>query len=188
MDPLKIIERFYRPGALAHRLLVSHSRKVAEMALATAAKNGIRTDENLNFLYEAAMLHDIGIFLTDAPGLGCFGDKPYICHGYLGRELLEKEGLPGHALVAERHVGVGLTAKDIAEQRLPLPERDMTPRSTEEIIICLADKFYSKGKDPLRKKTLEEAREQVRRYGQEKLAVFDEWLKLYNPPLAGPGL
>ena len=38
-----------------------------------------------DFLYEAAMLHDIGIFLTDAAGIHCFGDKLYICHGYLER-------------------------------------------------------------------------------------------------------
>ncbi len=59
------------------------------------------------------MLHDIGIFLTNAPHIGCYGDKPYICHGYLGREILDKEGLPGHAMVCERHVGAGLTVTDI---------------------------------------------------------------------------
>ena len=59
------------------------------------------------------MLHDIGIFLTHAPQIGCHGDKPYICHGYLGRELLEKEGFPRHAIVCETHVGVGLTIADI---------------------------------------------------------------------------
>ncbi|MDA8088413.1 MAG: HD domain-containing protein [Nitrospiraceae bacterium] len=181
MDPLEIIERFYRPGTLAHRLLVSHSRKVAEKAVETAARLKAGADEG--FLYEAAMLHDIGIFLTDAPGLGCFGDRPYICHGYLGRELLEKEGLARHALVAERHVGVGLTVKDIMEQKLPLPQRDMTPRSEAEIIICFADKFYSKGKDPEREKSVWEARLLVGRYGQDKLDIFDGWLKLFNPPV-----
>ena len=36
------------------------------------------------------MLHDIGIFQTDAPGIHCFGSQPYICHGRLGAELLRK--------------------------------------------------------------------------------------------------
>lgn len=175
-----IIEKFYAPGTTAYELLVRHAEKVAEKALQTAARAGIGADETLKFLCEAAMLHDIGIFLTDAPKLGCFGDKPYICHGYLGRELLEKEGLPRHALVAERHVGVGLAVKDIKAQGLPLPERDMTPRSMEEIIICYADKFYSKGKDPLREKTVEEARASIARYGRDKLRIFDEWLKLFS--------
>ncbi len=178
MAPLETIGKFYKPGTLAHRLLVSHSEKVAEKALRTAAGAGAGVEEE--FLYEAAMLHDIGMFLTDAPGLGCFGSQPYISHGFLGRQLLEKEGLPGHALVAERHVGVGLTVKDIKEQKLPLPERDMTPRSIAEIVICYADKFYSKGGDPLREKTAEEARRSIARYGREKLKIFDEWLLLFG--------
>jgi uncharacterized protein len=45
------------------------------------------------FIQEAALLHDIGIFLTNAPKIHCFGDYPYICHGYLGAEILRKEGL-----------------------------------------------------------------------------------------------
>ena len=177
MAPLEVIVKFYKPGSLAYRLLVSHSEKVAEKALRAAAGAGAGDKD---FIYEAAMLHDIGIFLTDAPALGCFGVKSYICHGFIGRELLEKEGLPAHALVAERHVGVGLTAEDIRKQGLPLPERDMTPRSIEEIIICYADKFYSKGKDPLREKTVEEARRSIARHGREKLKIFDEWLKLFG--------
>ena len=43
------------------------------------------------------------------------------------RELLEKEGLPQHALVCDRHTGVGITIEDIRAQELPIPERDMTP-------------------------------------------------------------
>ncbi len=184
MDALKTLEKFYEPGSLAHGLLVAHSEKIAEKALQTAArfteKSGVLADAD--FIREAAMLHDIGIFLTNAPKIGCFGDKPYICHGYLGREILEKEGLPRHALVAERHVGTGLTVNDIREKKLPIPERDMTPRSIEEIIVCFADKFYSKGKDPLREKPVEEVRASIGRYGEEKLRIFDGWLKMFNPP------
>ena len=188
MDPLKIIGKFYGPGSAAYGLLVAHSEKVAEKALLSAARlarkkekqkwKNIRPDEE--FIREAAMLHDIGVFLTDAPAIGCFGDEPYICHGYLGRQILEGEGLPMHGLVAERHVGVGLTADDIRRQGFPIPQRDMTPRSIEEIIICYADKFFSKGKDPLREKSVEEARRSISRYGEEKLAVFDGWLELFG--------
>ncbi|MDA8091496.1 MAG: HDIG domain-containing protein [Nitrospiraceae bacterium] len=182
MDPLKIIERFYKPGSLAHGLLIAHSEKVAEKALKSAqfAKNKTGAPADENFIREAAMLHDIGIFLTNAPKIGCFGDRPYICHGYLGREILEQEGLPRHALVAERHVGVGLTVDDIRSQGLPIPERDMSPRSIEEIIVCFADKFYSKGKDPLKEKSLEEVRASIRRHGEQKLRVFDEWLGMFE--------
>ncbi len=181
MDPLKLLEKYYPPGSLAHALLIAHSEKVTEKALQAAQavkRSGGAVDED--FIRQAAMLHDIGVFLTHAPKIGCFGVKPYICHGYLGRQLLEKEGLPRHALVAERHVGVGLTINDIRQQNIPVPERDMTPRSIEEVIICFADKFYSKGKDPLKEKSTEEVRASIRRYGEEKLRIFDEWLKMFD--------
>lgn len=90
------------------------------------------------------MLHDIGIFMTRAPSLGCFGRHPYLCHGFLGRELLDKLGFPDHALVAERHTGAGITVANIKGNGLPLPLRDMVPLTVEEIIICVADKFFSK--------------------------------------------
>lgn len=129
------------------------------------------------------MLHDIGIFLTNAPHIGCYGDKPYICHGYLGRELLEKEGLPGHAIVCERHVGAGLTVSDIETGKLPLPLRDMSPVTLEEKIICFADKFYSKVKDNTgNKKAILQIRKELGRYGQSKLQQFDEWLVFFKEP------
>ena len=66
---------------------------------------------------------------------------PYICHGYLGAELVRKEGFPKHALVCERHTGAGLSLQNIIQQDLPVPHREMTPVSLEEQIICFADKF-----------------------------------------------
>src|SRR5271157_432717 len=126
MDVICLIEKYYAPDSLAYYLLLHHSRLVMEKALQVAARLS-RPDLDLNFIEEAAMLHDIGIFLTDEPLLGCFGSHPYIAHGYLGRELLEKEGLPVHALVCERHVGTGLTCDDIAEGNLAVPMRSMIP-------------------------------------------------------------
>lgn len=92
------------------------------------------------------MLHDIGIFRTDTDGIHCFGTYPYICHGYLGSELVAAEGFPKHALVCERHTGAGLSLQSILEQNLPVPHREMVPLSLEEQIICFADKFFSKTK------------------------------------------
>ncbi len=50
------------------------------------------------FIEEAALLHDIGVCQVHAPGLGLHGRHPYIMHGVLGREILEREGYPLHAL------------------------------------------------------------------------------------------
>ena len=102
MNPLTLIDKFYpEENELKHILLV-HSRSVTDKALALAKKHP-ELDLDLNFIEEAAMLHDIGIFLTDAPDIQCFGTHPYICHGYLGADLVRKEGFPRHALVCERH-------------------------------------------------------------------------------------
>src|SRR5208282_3141034 len=93
MDVISLMKKYYPSGSQAYSLLVNHSRLVAEKALHVAARVP-SLGPNLSFIEEASMLHDIGIFLTNAPHIGCYGDKPYICHGYLGRELLEKDGLP----------------------------------------------------------------------------------------------
>ncbi len=144
MNPLQVIEKFYPPGSKTHTILINHSRQVAKKSL-EIARNLAHPDLDLDFIEQAALLHDIGIFLTTSPGIGCTGDAPYICHGYLGRQLLDKEGLdPAFGLVAERHTGAGIGLDTIIRHNLPLPRRDMVPITLEEKIICCADKFFSK--------------------------------------------
>jgi uncharacterized protein len=181
MDVISLLTKYYPPDSMAYSVLLQHSRHVAAKALEIARR--VRDLEpDLAFIGEAAMLHDIGIFLTKAPHIGCHGHKPYICHGYLGREILEKEGLPRHALVCERHVGIGLTVTDIMTGDLPLPHRSMTPVTLEEKIICFADKFYSKRKEnPVSKKTVLQIRKELSSYGESKVKQFDEWLVFFGP-------
>ena len=180
MDPLKIIEKYYSPDSRAYYFLTSHSEKVAEKALRIAHRVK-RLNPDIKFIEEAAMLHDIGIFLTDEPAIGCHGNTAYICHGYLGRELLEKEGFPEHALVCERHVGVGITARDIEANDLPVPKRDMIPVTIEEQIICFADKFFSKDEDfLLQEKPLDRVRKGIAKFGDEKLRKFDAWMEMFG--------
>ena len=173
MDPLRIINKYAVSGSLAHEVLLEHSAMVRDKAIAVAM--GLdHAEPDLSFISEAAMLHDIGIVLVHEPRLGCRGDLPYICHGYLGRRLLEDEGYPLHALVCERHIGTGLSIRDIEIQGLPLPKRDMQPVSLEEKIICYADKFFSKRLGQMQKeKSLPDVRKDMERYGVEKLRDFD---------------
>lgn len=175
LDTLDIISRYYLPGSKSHELLVMHSRHVAHKAVAIAAE---LTDHTIDaeFVEEAAMLHDIGIFLTNAPSLGCHGPHPYLRHGYLGRKLLQKEGLPRHALVCERHVGAGITRQDVLDHGLPLPARDMLPVTMEEKIICYADKFFSKnGGEASQEKSLGSVLNELSNHGGEQVSRFLEW-------------
>ena len=154
MNPLALIDKYYpEDNELKHILLV-HSRSVADKALEMARKHP-ELNLDLTFIEEAAMLHDIGIFMTDADGIFCFGKYPYICHGYLGSELVAREGYLRHALVCERHTGAGLSLKAIMER-----------------------KFYSKTKLD-KEKSVEKARKSIEKHGEEGLARFDAWCKLF---------
>ncbi len=180
MDPLKIIDKYYVRNSMAWTILVEHSKMVSGKSLEIAARVK-HMNPDTAFIEEAAMLHDIGIFMTNEPGIGCCGDKEYICHGYLGRERLKQDGLPRHALVCERHVGVGLSLDDIERQNLKVPKRDMLPLSLEEKIICYADKFYSKRIDRLHiERPMEEVRKGILKFGQDKLERFDGMSFLFN--------
>lgn len=177
MNPIEIINKYYPGESELKHILLTHSRSVADKALQIAGRHPeLALDKD--FLYEGAMLHDIGIFLTDAASICCFGDKPYICHGYLGADLMRAEGYPRHALVCERHTGAGLSLEQIVAQDLPVPHRDMLPVSLEEQLICFSDKFFSKTRLD-NEKTVEKARKSLEKYGEAGLQRFDRWCKMF---------
>ena len=177
MEPLRIIEKYYDVRSDAYRILVQHSRSVADKTLAIAASH---PEMNLDvaFIEEAAMLHDVGILYCDAPEIDCRGVYDYVCHGFLGAELLRKEGFPRHALVCERHTGTGISLKMILENNLPLPHRDFLPVSLEEQLICFADKFFSKSK-PDKEKRIVKIEKSLHKHGEEAVIRFNHWCKLF---------
>jgi uncharacterized protein len=180
INPAEVVGRFYAADSKSCRILLEHGRRVAAKALAAAARVA-HLQPDLEFIRSAAILHDIGIFLTDSPGLDCHGTEPYIRHGILGRDILDALGYPRHGLVCERHVGVGISAEDIRRFNLPLPERDMRPVNIEEEIICYADKFFSKnggGAPP--EKTVAEIVENLSRYGSGPAQRFMRWVDLFG--------
>lgn len=176
MNVIELINKYYTPGRQLD-ILLTHSRSVADKALQIAA-NHPELHLDKTFLEEAAMIHDIGIFLTNAHGIDCVGTEPYICHGYLGADLMRKEGYPRHALVCERHTGAGISVIDIEKSGLPLPHRDMLPVTLEEQLICFADKFFSKTHLD-REKSVEAARKSISKFGTEGLRRFDNWCDLF---------
>ena len=120
----------------AEQLLAQHSNgaawnkhcyAVANAAKAVGAILKSRRPIDLDFLYVAALLHDIGRCVTHDP----------IEHGVEGYKLLIKQGHDELAFVCASHVLFGL---DAAEAVLAgLPARDFEPRTIEERLVPLMD-------------------------------------------------
>ena len=166
MDYQSIIDKYYPSENELRRILLLHSRQVADRCLLIAKKHPeLRLDKE--FLEEAAMLHDIGIFRCNAPSIQCFGTEPYICHGC-------------HALVCERHTGTGLSREQIERQNLPLPlDRSYEPDVMEEQVVCYADKFYSKSHIDHERSVVETA-QSLEKFGPEGVRKFLKWVDLFE--------
>lgn len=183
IDYEAIISKYCAGNTELQQILLAHSRQVADRALAILRLHPEWVEQGLVdpvFVEEAAMLHDIGVVLCDAPKIHCVGTHAYIEHGYLGAEILRKEGLPKHADVAERHTGTGITMEQIMREQLPIPLQDYTPRTLEERLICYADKFYSKtrlGED----KPMSKIRLHLWKYGSDTVNRFDEMQRFFEP-------
>lgn len=183
MNYQSIIDKHYPEDNELKRLLLRHSRDVANLALKLASRHP-ELPIDRTFLEEAAMLHDIGICLTDAPGIHCHGTDPYILHGIDGARLMREEGFPRHARVCERHTGAGITAAEVRRQGLPMPEQDYLPETLEEQLVCYADKFFSKS-SPDQMKTVERAERSVAKHGDDGLLRFRAWEQLFGLPEKG---
>lgn len=176
MDYIKLIDKYYAASPELRHVLLTHSRQVADRALAIVDRHPEWTVDR-EFVEEAAMLHDIGIIFCNAPKIHCVGEHAYIEHGYLGAELLRQEGLPKHALVAERHTGTGITVEQVEREELPIPIRDYCPQSLEEKIICYADKFFSKshlGEEM----DLTKVKANIWKYGHDAIVRWNELVAL----------
>lgn len=177
MNPIDIINKYYEQNSNLYNILINHCSDVTHKAL-TIAQNHPELNIDTQFVREAGMLHDIGIFKTNAPAIDCHGKYPYMAHGYLGSELLQAEGFPKHALVCERHTGAGLMLQEIIEQNLPVPHREMMPISIEEQVICFADCFFSKTHLGIEKST-DSIRNKLLRFGKRSVEQFDKWCNIF---------
>lgn len=164
MDYLSIINKYYPENDELRQLLVKHSRQVADRCLQIAKKHK-ELPVDVQFLEEAAMLHDIGICRCYAPSIHCHGTEPYIRHGVLGGEMLRQEGFVRHARVCERHTGTGLPGYE--------------PETLEEQIVCYADKFYSKSAPDHVRSVLETA-QSLEKFGHEGVKKFLAWSERFD--------
>ena len=164
MDYQAIIDRYYPADNELRRVLLKHSRQVADRCLQIVRKHP-ELSVDAQFVEEAAMLHDIGIYQCNAPSIHCHGTEPYIKHGPIGGEILRAEGFPRHARVAERHTGTGLPGYE--------------PETLEEQIICYADKFYSKS-NPDHVRSVQETADSLEKFGHAGVVKFLEWAKRFE--------
>jgi uncharacterized protein len=185
LDPMELLDRVLCRGTLAHTLVVDHGRRVADLALVLAARIPDR-EPDLVLVEQGALLHDIGVGATHVPALGCHGSLPYVVHGLVGRRLLERYGLPQHAMICERHVGAGLSAEEIRDQDLPLPPRDMLPLTVEQRLVCYADKFHSKGATAPR--TVDQALASLARHGPAQVRRMQAMVDEFGVPWERSGL
>jgi uncharacterized protein len=191
MDYQAIIDKYYPEDDDLRRLLLKHSRQVANRCLYICDQHPeLLLDRQ--FLEESAMLHDIGIRWCNAPSIYCHGTEPYICHGFIGGQVLRREGWERHARVCERHTGTGLTREQIISQHLPLPLdpypsnyapqpllSPYEPEALEEQLVCYADKFYSKSR-PDSSLTVVQAAESLERFGHEGVDRFLGWAEIFE--------
>ena len=202
MDYLALIHRYYPEDNALRRMLLHHSRQVCARALKIVERHP-ELGANCNLVEAGAMLHDIGIFLTDAPGIHCHGTAHYILHGSLGAQLLRNEAeqlkekkrqelqlqevqlqeelhfYEALARICERHTGTGLTRQTIIERGLPDPHQDLLPETIEEQIICYADKFYSKSHLE-RERTIPQTLQSLEKFGDEGVEKFRHWTELFE--------
>lgn len=207
MDYLALIHRYYPEDNALRRMLLHHSRQVCARALQIVERHP-ELGANRNLVEAGAMLHDIGIFLTDAPGIHCHGTAHYILHGSLGAQLLRNEAkqlkkekqqeeqlkaeqpqaiqlqeelhfYEALARICERHTGTGLTRQTIIERGLPDPQQDLLPETIEEQIICYADKFYSKSHLE-RERTIPQTLHSLEKFGDEGVEKFRHWTELFE--------
>ena len=164
MEYIPIIYKYYPEDDELRRLLLKHSRQVADRVLLICNRHK-ELPVDRQFIEEAAMLHDIGVFRCHAPSIHCYGTEPYIRHGQIGGELLRAEGFPRHARVAERHTGTGLSGWE--------------PETLEEQIICYADKFYSKS-NPDHVRTVLETAQSLEKFGADGVKLFLSWAERFE--------
>lgn len=108
---------------------------------------------NERLLVMGGLIHDIGTYQlikhdgSDGEPLR-FKHSKYIQHGLRGYKLLRACGFDeALALFARNHTGIGLTARMVQDQDLPLPVADYVPVTLEQDLVMYADKFHTKS-DP----------------------------------------
>ena len=141
-NALKILDRYGNGAAWTqHCLAVADSATIISETL----KEKVNLD--IEFLRSAALLHDIGRYVTHDP----------ILHGVEGYKLLTEMGYHKEAFVCASHILYGINSREAV--RYGLPEKDFIPISFEEKLIPLIDFMVEFDKPTTLKKRFSSLRE-----------------------------
>ena len=150
---IALLKKYSKGRNKAFEKVLSHSRTVQRIALKIAKKI---PKADVEFIKIAAILHDIGRFKYMP------GSRDMIKHGVEGARILLKQGLDKRfANVCERHLGCGITKKDIKEQKLPLQIKCYVPYTINEKIISYADSLVFGNREGTIKEVAERYRKEL---------------------------
>jgi len=130
--------------------VIKHCIAVRDVAVKIAEKAGADT----KLVEVGALLHDIGRCKTHG-----------IDHAVEGAKIARRRGLPEEIInIIERHIGAGLSPE--VAKKLGLPEKDYTPKTLEEKIVCHADNLI----DEYERQNIEVEVERALREGNQEYA------------------
>lgn len=162
-------------------LIYTHCQIIEAIAMQLLDKNPIK-DIDRNLVHVGCLLHDIGAYDVLEDGEFVQGVR----HGIIGENILKSEGFSETIWrFASHHTGVGLTKKDVLDQKLPIPVADYTARTIEEKLVMYADKFHSKSNPPSEAPyfcSFDWFHNSVQKFGADKAAKFDTLAKLFGKP------
>ncbi len=181
MDYFSIIHKYIPPSSPVYHFYIIHVTLVTAKALAIADRLEF-SESQKKFVEEAGMLHDIGIVRVNATDIHCRGSLSYVMHIKEGKKILEAEGLPEYARVAENHFGVGgITKEEIENAELQLPVENIICQRIEDKVISYADLFYSKNPNKIFNEIpLDKLRAKIHTYGSRQKQIFELWHKEFS--------
>jgi uncharacterized protein len=179
-DEIRTLHERHAPSPSAFDLVYTHCRIVWRIAEQLLTRPGAPVVD-VHLVRAGCLLHDIGVYrLYDASGT--LDHANYIRHGVLGHALLREAGLPEAVCrFCSCHTGVVVTREDVLAQRLPIPPGDYVAETEEERLVMYADKFHSKTSPP-KFVTAAAYTRAVRRFGEDKAALFSSMVRRYGEP------
>lgn len=179
-----LLHKKYAQSEMLLDLVWTHCNIIADIALQILDKHDFdKHDLTREFVIQAGLLMDIGVYMCDGyewmPGQSPSA-KPYIQHGVIGAWILQQEGYSTQIVqVSHAHSGVGVTAEDVKNFGLDLPEADYVPRSQLQKLITYSSKFHSKMP---KFKTMDDINASLMKFGTQKVERFDELVTEFGEP------